>query len=210
MEKLIAYYTQNSGAYWGYVAQHLLLSLQALVLALCIGLPLGYGVYKKERLRQAAIFFTQGSRVIPSLGVLFVLIPLVGVGRLPALIALILLGIPPVLLNTVVGFSQVPSILSETGRGLGMNRRQLLFRVLFPLALPSILTGVKIALVEIIASASLAAYIGAGGLGTLIITGLGLYRYELIALGGGSVTLLALAVMLLFDFLIGCHAKRLI
>ena len=80
-----------------------------------------------------------------------------------------------------------------------MTRSQLLTKVQFPLALPHILNGIKLALVEIIASATLATYIGAGGLGTLIFTGLGLYRYDLLLIGGGSVAILSFLSMIIFD-----------
>lgn len=120
-------------------------------------------------------------------------------GRLPALIALVILGIPPILLNTIVGFASVSENLLETALGLGMTRSQLLMKVQFPLALPHILNGIKLALVEIIASATLATYIGAGGLGTLIFTGLGLYRYDLLLIGGGSVAILSFLSMIIFD-----------
>ncbi|AND79195.1 ABC transporter permease [Streptococcus pantholopis] len=193
------YFSQNSSTYLTYVWEHLSLSLFSLLLVVLIAVPLGYLGYRNAAMKQFATALTQGLRVIPSLGVLFILIPFIGVGRLPALIALVILGIPPVLLNTIVGFSEVPAILLETGIGLGMTERQLLRKVSFPLALPHILNGIKLALVEIIASATLATYIGAGGLGTLIFTGLGLYRFDLLIIGGGSVALLSFISMLVFD-----------
>ena len=193
------YFAQNSGTYFNYVWEHLNLSLFALLLVVLIAVPLGYFGYRNALMKQFATALTQGLRVIPSLGILFILIPFIGVGRLPAVIALIILGIPPVLLNTIVGFSEVPDILRETGTGLGMTDRQLLRKVSFPLALPYILNGIKLALVEIIASATLATYIGAGGLGTLIFTGLGLYRFDLLIIGGGSVAVLSFISMLIFD-----------
>lgn len=196
---ILAYFAQNSRTYGQYLWQHLTLSGQALILALLLGLPLGYLSYERAWVKQLVTVLTQGLRVIPSLGVLFILIPVIGVGRLPALIALVILGLPPILLNTIVGFSSVSAVLTETGMALGMTKGQLLRKVQFPLALPHILNGIKLALVEIIASATLATYIGAGGLGTLIFTGLGLYRYDLLLIGGGSVALLSFFSMLIFD-----------
>lgn len=193
------YFSQNGQEFLGLVWQHVSLSLLALGLALVIGLPLGYLSYKQPVVKQLATMATQGLRVIPSLGILFFLIPLIGVGFLPALLALVFLAIPPILLQTIVGFSEVPPQLIEAGRGLGMTEGQLLTKVVFPLAFPHVLTGIKLALVEIIASASLATYIGAGGLGTLIFTGLGLYRYDLLLIGGVSVASLSFLSMLLLD-----------
>ena len=108
----------------------------------------------------------------------------------------------PVLLNTIVGFNEVPKILIETATGLGMTKWQTLYKLGFPLASQHILNGIKLALIEVIASATLATYIGAGGLGTIIFTGLGLYRYDLLIIGGGSVALLSFISMILFDLLI--------
>ena len=199
LNDIVAYFADNGNTYLGYVWQHISLSFEALLIALIIALPLGYFSYEKPFVRQLSTLLTQGLRVIPSLGILFILIPFIGVGRLPALIALVILGIPPILLNTIVGFALVSENLLETALGLGMTRLQLLTKVQFPLALPHILNGIKLALVEIIASATLATYIGAGGLGTLIFTGLGLYRYDLLLIGGGSVAILSFLSMIIFD-----------
>ena len=199
LNDIAAYFADNGNTYLGYVWQHISLSFEALVIALIIALPLGYFSYEKPFVRQLSTLLTQGLRVIPSLGILFILIPFIGVGRLPALIALVILGIPPILLNTIVGFASVSENLLETALGLGMTRSQFLTKVQFPLALPHILNGIKLALVEIIASATLATYIGAGGLGTLIFTGLGLYRYDLLLIGGGSVAILSFLSMIIFD-----------
>lgn len=199
LNDIAAYFADNGNTYLGYVWQHISLSFEALLIALIIALPLGYFSYEKPFVRQLSTLLTQGLRVIPSLGILFILIPFIGVGRLPALIALVILGIPPILLNTIVGFASVSENLLETALGLGMTRSQLLTKVQFTLALPHILNGIKLALVEIIASATLATYIGAGGLGTLIFTGLGLYRYDLLLIGGGSVAILSFLSMIIFD-----------
>lgn len=205
--RLVDYLAHNSHQYLTYLWEHIWISLLALGIALILGTYLGYLAYQRPKLRQAITGLSGGLRVIPSLGVLFFLIPLIGVGQVPALIALVLLGLPPIILQTLVGLVQVPESLKEVGKGLGMTDRQVLLKVAFPLALPHLLTGLKLALVEIIASASLATYIGAGGLGTLIFTGLGLYRYDLLLLGGGSVALLSLIAMLSLDGLIH-HIKQ--
>ena len=146
--------------------------------------------------------FTQILRIIPSLALLFILIPFIGTGMLPALIALVFLALPPLVVNIILGFSQVSVVYIEVGESLGMNNWQLLKQVSLPLAFPYILNGIKLALVEVIASTSLAAYIGAGGLGVLIMTGLGLYKMQYVVIGGISVALLSLTSMLIFDSVI--------
>ena len=114
----------------------------------------------------------------------------------------LILAIPPILINTILGFNEVGTIYQEVGGALGMNERQLLWQVKVPLALPYLLNGIKLALIEIIASATLATYIGAGGLGTLIFTGLGLYDMADVIIGGASVAMLSLITMVGFDLLI--------
>lgn len=130
------------------------------------------------------------------------MIPFIGTGLLPALIALIVLALPPLLINTILGFNEVSPLYKEVGAALGMDDQQLLRQIEIPLAMPYILDGVKLALIEIIASATLATYICAGSLGTLIFTGLGLFNMTYVFIGGVSVALLSLIAMLGFDYLI--------
>ena len=202
LNQIIHYFQINAASYWQAVWQHISISLEALLISVLLGLALAYLAYQHPRMQKWITSFSQGLRVLPSLGVLFILIPFLGVGHFPALLTLIFLGLAPVLINTVLGLNQVPASLVETAQAMGMTPRQLTVKLSLPLALPYILTGVKLALVEIIASATLATYIGAGGLGSLIFTGLGLYRYDLLVIGGASVALLSLLSMLLLDFLI--------
>ncbi|MBB1063504.1 ABC transporter permease [Limosilactobacillus fastidiosus] len=202
LTQILHYFQTDSSQYWLYVWQHIYLSLITLVIAMIIALPLGY---LGSRIRGVAVFctaFAQILRIIPSLALLFLLIPFIGTGMLPALIALVILALPPLLINTILGFNEVSPLYEEVGTALGMNQRQLRREVEIPLALPYILNGIKLALVEIIASATLATYIGAGGLGTLIFTGLGLYDMTYVVIGGVSVAILSLLSMIGFDFLI--------
>lgn len=200
---IIEYYQTNGNQYFEYLTQHIRISLLALTIAISLGIPLGFIGYKHKNVAEIITTSSQLLRIVPSLAVLFVLIPFVGVGELPAMIALIFLAIPPILVNTILGFREISDTTKEVALGIGMSPYQLLRKIEVPLAMPFILNGMKLALVEIIASATLATYIGAGGLGTLIFTGLGLYRMDLLLIGGGSVTLLSLLSMFLFDFIIG-------
>lgn len=202
LQEIMTYFQNNSSQYLNNLLAHLAISFKALFWASLIGLPLGYISY---RIRLLAEFFQMSAqllRIIPSLAVLFLLIPLVGVGEFPALIALTFLAVPSILINTTLGFQEVPVVMKEVASGLGMNPTQLFYKIEIPLAMPYILNGLKLALVEILASATLATYIGAGGLGTLIFTGLGLYRVDLLLIGGATVTLLSLFSIALFDFII--------
>lgn len=181
------------------VGTHLGVSLLALVLAALIGIPCGYHASRSFRREQLSTGLFQVLRVIPSLAVLVLLIPVLGVGVSPAVTALTILAVPPILLNTIAGFRDVSEFMVETGEGIGMTQREVLWKVRVPLALPMILAGVRTALVEVIASATLAAKIGAGGLGEIIFTGLGLNRADLLILGGAAVGILSLGCGALFD-----------
>lgn len=200
--QIIHYFQTSSSEYWTYVGQHLLISFTALIIALIIALPAGYWGSRNRVIAAFCQTFSQLLRIIPSLALLFILVPLMGTGILPALIALVVLALPPLIVNTILGFNEVSPILKDVGLSLGMTQMQLLKQVLLPLALPYILNGIKLALVEIIASATLATYIGAGGLGTLIFTGLGLYKMQYVIIGAVSVAILSLLAMLILDFVI--------
>ncbi len=179
------------------ILDHARISLLALLAASVIGIFFGYLASISGKGERWIMGVFQVLRVIPSLAILVLLIPVMGVGTKPAVTALTILAIPPVLMNTCVGFLEVPPFMVESGKGIGMTDRELLMHVRFPLALPMILSGIRSALVEVIASATLAAKIGAGGLGEIIFTGLGLNRADLLLIGGvlvGALSLLSLAV----------------
>lgn len=200
--QVVQYFQSNSGQYWQYVGQHLFLTLVTLAISMVIALPLGYLGSRLKPVASFCVAFAQVLRIIPSLALLFLLIPVIGTGMVPALIALVVLALPPLLINTILGFNEVSPLYKEVGTAFGMTSRQLRRQIEIPLALPYVLNGIKLAIVEIIASATLATYIGAGGLGTLIFTGLGLYDMTYIVIGAVSVAALSLGAMLGFDFLI--------
>lgn len=202
INEIIHYFQTNSGQYWRYVGQHLALTLGTLAISLIIALPLGYLGSRQKQVANFCTAFAQVLRIIPSLALLFLLIPFIGTGIVPAIIALVILALPPLLINTILGFNEVSPLAKEVGMAIGMDHRQLCIQVEIPLALPFILNGVKLALIEIIASATLAAYIGAGGLGVLIMSGLGLYNMDYVVIGAVSVAILSLLAMFGFDFLI--------
>ena len=181
------------------ILTHLGVSLLSLAIAALIGIPCGYLASRSPKAERWVTGSFQVLRVVPSLAVLVLLIPLVGTGIVPAAIALVLLAVPPILLNTIVGFRDVPEFMLETAAGIGMTEREILWRVRVPLALPLMLSGLRTALVEVVASATLAAKIGAGGLGEVIFTGLGLNRSDLLVLGGMLVGGLSLLCGALFD-----------
>jgi osmoprotectant transport system permease protein len=137
-----------------------------------LAVPFGSTLARFPRLQSAGLSAIGVARVIPSLAVLALMLPLLGVGFKPALVALVLLAIPPIVINTDLGLRGVPQSISEAARGLGMSSRQIRRRVEWPLALPVVFAGIRTATVEVIASATLAAFIGGGGLGEYIVNGL--------------------------------------
>ncbi|MDO4615845.1 MAG: ABC transporter permease [Lachnospiraceae bacterium] len=180
---------------------HLGISLLALLTACIIGIPLGYFASRSTNSERLLSIPFQVLRVVPSLALLVLLIPVMGTGVAPAVTALTVLAVPPIFLNTIVGFREVPEFMVESGVGIGMTEQQVLRQVRIPLALPMILSGVRTGMVEAIASAALAAKIGAGGLGELIFTGLGLNRADLLLIGGVLVAVLSVGCGVLFDWM---------
>lgn len=194
MEDMMAYLEKSGDQFLLSLWQHIQLSLIAFVIASIIGLMLGYRCARNEKVKAWILPLFQGLRIVPSLAVLLLLLPILGTGETPALCALVLLAIPAIMMNTITGFQGIDPIIKESGIALGMDKKQLLYKVELPGALPLMLAGMKTALLEIIASATIAAKIGAGGLGGLIFTGIGLNRSDLLILGGGSVAILAIVM----------------
>ena len=175
------------------VGDHLLLSLVGLAIGIAIALPLGIAVAQRPRLAEAAIATAGALRTIPSLAVLAALLPLLGVGFTPSVIALALLALPPVLVNTVTGLRGADPAALEAARGLGMTRRQRALRVELPLAAPLVFAGLRIAAVQVVSAAALATFIGGGGLGDLVTQGLALLDTGRMLVGAVAIALLALA-----------------
>jgi osmoprotectant transport system permease protein len=176
----------------GKTLTHLGLSGVALLAAVLIGVPLGVLISRYGAAARLAINAAGILRVIPSIAILFLLLPSQGIGFRPAAIALAVLAIPPILINTDAGMRSVDRAAIEAGRGMGMSYWQILRKVQFPLAMPVVVAGLRTATLEVIASAALAALIGGGGLGDFIATGLALSRNDILLVGAILVALLAL------------------
>ena len=177
-----------------HLRDHVALAIVALGAALAIGLPLGAFAARTPRLRAATLGAIGIGRVVPSLAVLALMLPIVGVGFTPAVLALALLAIPPIAINTDLGLRSVPETVREAARGLGMDPGQVRARIEWPLALPIVFAGIRTASVEVVASATLAAFIGGGGLGEYIINGIALNDTGLLLEGAAAVGALALAI----------------
>lgn len=179
-----------------HAAAHLGLAGSAMALALAVGLPLGALAGTVGGFRNLALGLASVGRTLPSLAVLMFLLPVFGVGSIPAIVALALLAIPPIVIAVDLGIRSVPAGVLDAAAGMGMTARGRFFRVIAPLALPVSFSGVRTAAIETIASATLATFIGAGGLGDDIVRGLQTNDPAILFAGAITVALLALAVEL--------------
>ncbi|MFC3747652.1 ABC transporter permease [Paenibacillus sp. GCM10012306] len=186
------YVMTNSDRFLEAAKVHLSISFYALLIAIVICVPLGILCAKKQWLTDPIMGLFNSLRVIPSLAVLVIILPIMGTGFAPALVALTILACPPILINTYMGFRGIEPAIIEAASGLGMGERMIMRKIELPLAAPLLLSGIKTSAVEVIASATLAAFIGGGGLGTFIINGLGMYKFSLLLVGALPVALLAI------------------
>jgi osmoprotectant transport system permease protein len=183
------------------VLEHLQLSGISILLAVAIGVPLGIVVSRYALLSRLAVNMVGILRVVPSIAILFLFYPLFGLGSGAPLLALTILAVPPLLINTDAGMRGVDPAALEAGRGMGMSYWQLLGKVQVPLALPVMLAGLRIAAIEVIASATLAVFIGGGGLGEFVYAGLTLNRKDILLVGAVAVAALALVAELVLAYL---------
>jgi osmoprotectant transport system permease protein len=179
--------------------QHLKLVLLSLIAAVLIGVPLGVAAARSRWIGGPVLAATGLAQTIPSLALLAMLIPLLGIGILPALVALFLYSLLPIVRNTYVGLTTIPPPLIESAACLPLSARAQLTRIRLPLASPAILAGIRTSAVINVGSATLAALIGAGGLGEPILSGIQLRRNDLILEGAIPAALLALLVERAFD-----------
>ena len=185
--------------------QHLSIALISLLIAMVIAMPLAY--FTSTRPKSATVLLQTASvlQTIPSLALLGLLIPIVGIGTVPAVIALVIYAILPIYQNTYLGLTSVDPALIEAANAFGMRRWQRLLKLELPLAAPTILGGIRTALVMIIGTATLAALIGAGGLGSFILLGIDRNDTSLIVIGAVASALLALILSGILSFLTKHH-----
>jgi osmoprotectant transport system permease protein len=172
--------------------QHLSIALTAVVLGTLVAVPLGIYLTRREGLARIVLAVTGIIQTIPSLAFFGLTIPFLGLGVLPATLVLFLYSILPILRNTYTGIKEVDPALIEAGKGMGMDSVELLLMVELPIALPLILAGVRISTMYIVSWTTVAAMIGAGGLGTLVLGGIAVYDARLIVLGVVPAATLAL------------------
>lgn len=215
---IIKEYAGRSDIFWTEALRHVELAIGSLVAATVVGIPLGILCYKVEKLRAGVLNGLNILQTIPSIALFGLLIAplgwiaanvpgaakigIAGIGMAPAFVALFLYSLLPVVSNTVVGLSGVSHAVREAARGLGMTPWQRLRRVEFPLAMPVILTGIRIVLVQNIGLATIAALIGGGGFGVFVFQGIGQTAMDLVLLGTVPTVLLGFVAAMTLDALI--------
>ncbi|MFJ7337424.1 ABC transporter permease [Streptomyces sp. NPDC101110] len=195
----------SDSAHWhGYdgipqrLLEHVQYSLLALALAAAIGLPVGLLTGHTGRGGNALAFIATAARALPSFGLLVLIVIVMGFGLLPVMIPLVVLAVPPILVTTYEAVRTVDPAPVDAARGMGMHESRILFQVELPVALPLILSGLRSAAIQIVSTATIAAYVSLGGLGRYIVDGLYQRDYEKVVGGATLVAVLALVTLALF------------
>jgi osmoprotectant transport system permease protein len=199
------YIQSKQSEIWSALGEHIAISFLSILFGAVVAIPIGIILAgsRKGWLNSTVFTIANILQTVPSLALLAILIPLLGIGRTPAIFALFLYSLMPIMRNTYSGFRSVDPNVLEAARGMGYGRAQRLLQIQLPLAFPYIMSGIRVTTVYIISWATLATLIGAGGLGQLIFSGLGVNKKELIVTGACLAVLLALAA----DFILGAGEK---
>lgn len=171
MREFLRYFWDYRSEVLWLTQEHLVMTLTALSLAMAIAVPLGIVASRYPRLQNLILWTASLGQTVPSLAILGLLMPVLGIGFPLAVAALTVRAVLPVLINTCTGITEVSDAVIESARGMGMNSRQILWMIELPLAAPLIAAGVRTAAVQCVSIATLAAFVGAGGLGDLIFQG---------------------------------------
>lgn len=202
-QSLWEFMMQQSDKLWSQTLAHIGLTCISLLIAVVIGLPLGVWIAQRNKAAWLVLGIAGVLQTIPSIALLGFMIPLLGIGALPAITALFLYALLPIIRNTYTGIIGVNPAVTESARGMGMSQWQVLFNVELPLAMPVILAGIRTATVINVGVATLAAYIAAGGLGEFIFGGIALNNSNMILAGAIPAALLAI----FFDLLLSLVQK---
>ncbi len=203
--EFLAYFYGKRGDILLSTLRHIEVSLIAVIISVAIAIPLGILITRYRKMAHLVVNSANIGQTIPSLAILGMVIPVLGIGLKPAVFALVLRGVLPIINNTYSGITNVNSSIIEAGKGMGMRSRQILRLVELPLSFPVIMAGIRTATVLSISVATLAALIGAGGLGDLIFQGIVMADRNLLLAGSIPTALLAIGA----DLLLGWLEKRL-
>lgn len=185
------------------IVEHFFISTISLLIGIVIAVPLGIFLTRTKKLSKIVMSIASILQTLPSLALLAIMVPIFGVGVKPAVVALVIYSLLPILRNTYLGIESVDKDLVDASKGMGMTRMQIIRKVQIPIAIPIIISGIQLSAVYLVSWATIASYIGAGGLGDLIFMGLNNFNFYAILAGSIPVTLMAL----MMDYLIGLLKK---
>lgn len=199
---LTNYLTENSSYIISQFLTHAYISIVGVVLTFLIGFPLGIFLADNKKAATIALGIINVVQTIPSIGMLTILLILLGLGKNTVIATVVLYSLLPIVNNTYVGLNNVDPIYIDSGRGIGMSRFQVLYMIKIPLALPVILAGVRNALVIAVGITTIGSFVGAGGLGDIILRGINITGGEpIIFVGAALCAVIALGMNWLFDWL---------
>ncbi|MEC1750852.1 choline ABC transporter permease OpuBB [Bacillus mojavensis] len=205
MNHIIEYLQTNGGELLYKTYEHITISLIAVILGIAAAVPLGVVLTRMKKGAGTIIGIVNIIQTLPSLAILAFFIPLLGVGKVPAIAALFFYSVLPILRNTYTGIRGVNKNLLESGKGIGMTAAEQIRLVELPLAAPVIMAGIRTSTIYLIGWATLASFIGGGGLGDYIFIGLNLYQPEYIIGGAVPVTILAIVI----DYVLSVTERKL-
>lgn len=185
------------------IFEHLYIVLAAAVLSIAVGLPLGFAAYLYPKARGVILRIVDLFQTVPSLALLGIIMVFLGAGKVTVIVGITLYSLLPIVRNTYLGLQQVDGGVKEAARGMGMSRAHRLFLVEFPLAFPTVFTGIRIAVVNAIGTAVFAAFVGGGGLGSVITSGIRVQDMSAILMGTGALMVIAIVLDSLMGFVEG-------
>ena len=198
---MIDFLINNSGEILTKSMEHLFIAAISLAFGILVAVPLGILLNKSKQAAKIVMAIASVLQTVPSFALLALMIPLFGVGKKPAIVSLFIYSLLPILRNTYLGIDGVNENLIDVAKGMGMTPSQVLFKVQIPMAMPVIMGGIRLSAVYVLAWTTLAAYVGAGGLGDFIFNGLTNAIMPMVVWGTIPVTLMAIIVDLLFGIL---------
>lgn len=186
------------------VLDHLLLVLIASLMSILSGLPLGILAYVFPKICKPILWLADLLQTIPTLALLGIIMIFLGPGKITVVVGITLYSLLPIVRNTYIGLQEVDPGVKEAARGMGMSKAYRILMVEFPLAFPTVFTGIRIAVVNAIGTAVFAAYVGGGGLGGIINQGIRVQNFKLLAMGTGTL----MAIAMVFDLGMGFMERR--
>jgi len=208
MQKAWQFFLERYDLVWELIVEHIWLISFAILIAIVVGVLLGILSSYYSSLANVIIPFTQITMTVPSIALMGLLIPLVGIGLPNAIICLVVYSLLAIVRNTYTGIKEIPSNIIEAAKGMGMTEQWVLFKVKIPLALPVIIAGIRSAVVMLVGIAAIMSFIGAGGLGDLIFRGIDRTRPDMIIVGAVFICILSILLDFFFSRLEIYFAKK--